>query len=133
MKQKPKITVVAALIWQDGKFLACRRPAHKSRPLLWEFVGGKVERGETKQQALVRECTEELAVTVRVGDEYIHTVHDYDDVTVDLTLFHAEITSGTPQMLEHVELSWVTPSQVDGLEFCPADAPILQQIKKDFC
>ena len=132
MQTKPKITVVAALIWQEGKFLVCRRPEGKARALLWEFVGGKVEPGETKQQALIRECMEELAITVNVGQEYYHVIHDYDDVTVDLTLFHATIAQGTPQKLEHAELRFVKPNQTDELEFCPADAPILQQIKNDF-
>lgn len=128
-----KITVVAALIWQEGKFLVCRRPEGKSRALLWEFVGGKVEKGETKQQALVRECMEELAISVEVGKQYCHLVHVYDDVTVDLTLFHAIITHGTPVLLEHAELRWITPNQTDELDFCPADTPILKKIKEDFC
>lgn len=59
--------VVAALIWDQNKFMICQRPAHKARGLLWEFVGGKVEPGESKEQALIRECREELAVTLRVG------------------------------------------------------------------
>lgn len=128
---KAKITVVAALICRDGKFLVCRRPANKSRALLWEFVGGKVEKGETKQQALARECMEELAVSVRVGKQYYHTTHEYDDVTVDLTLFCATITRGEPALIEHAELRWITPDQMDELIFCPADAPILQRIKSD--
>lgn len=133
MTKKAKITVVAALIWQGQKFLVCKRPAHKARALLWEFVGGKVEQKETKQQALMRECMEELAVTVEVGEEYYNVTHEYDDVTVELTLFHATITQGTPQLIEHAELRWITPAEVDELDFCPADTPILQQIKKDFC
>jgi len=128
---KPKITVVAALICKDGKFLVCRRPANKSRALLWEFVGGKVETGETKRQALARECMEELAIYVEVGGEYYHTTHEYDDVTVDLTLFCATITRGTPTLNEHVEMRWITPDQTDELDFCPADAPILQRLKAD--
>ena len=63
--------VVAALIWEGEKFMICQRPAHKARGLLWEFVGGKVEPGETKEQALIRECREELAVTLSVGDVFI--------------------------------------------------------------
>ena len=132
MKTKPKITVVAALIWQEQKFLVCRRPENKARALLWEFVGGKVEFGETKQQALARECMEELAISVTVGEQYYHVIHDYDDVTVDLTLFHATIAQGTPQKLEHADVRFITPQQIDELEFCPADKPILQRIKKDF-
>ena len=91
--------VVAALIWQGDRFLICRRPAHKARGLLWEFVGGKVEPGETKQQALIRECREELAVTVAVGEQFMELTHVYPDLTVHLTLFHASITDRTPQLL----------------------------------
>ena len=133
MSNKPTITVVAALIWQGDKLLACRRPAHKSRALLWEFVGGKVEAGESKRSALMRECMEELNVQVSVGQQYMRTLHEYDDVIVDLTLFHAEITSGVVQLLEHVEIRWIEPSRLDELDFCPADKPILQRIQRDFC
>lgn len=124
--------VVAALIRQNGRFLICRRPAHKTRGLLWEFVGGKVEPGETKQQALVRECREELAVTVQVDDVYMQVVHAYPDMTVELTLFHAAITAGEPQLLEHCEIAWITPDEIDSFDFCPADTAILSELKRDF-
>ena len=93
--------VVAALIWDRNRFLICQRPAHKARGLLWEYVGGKVEAGETKQEALIRECCEELGVTISVGDVFMDVVHEYPDITVHLTLFHAKITEGTIQLLEH--------------------------------
>ena len=83
--------VVAALIWDGDKFMICQRPAHKARGLLWEFVGGKVESGETKEQALIRECQEELAVTLEVGEMFMDVVHEYPDLTIHLTLFHARI------------------------------------------
>lgn len=86
--------VVAALIWDKDKFMICQRPAHKARALLWEFVGGKVEPGETKEQALVRECREELAVTLSVGEVFMEVIHEYPDLTVRLTLFHATIADG---------------------------------------
>lgn len=88
--------VVAPLIWDSGRFLICQRPAHKERGLLWEFVGGKVEPGETKEQALVRECQEELAVTLSVGDAFMDVVHEYPDIAVHSTLFHAAISAGVP-------------------------------------
>ena len=88
--------VVAALIWDQDKFMICQRPAHKARGLLWEFVGGKVEPGETKEQALIRECQEELAVTLDVGEVFMDVVHEYPDLTVHLTLFHSTIREGTP-------------------------------------
>lgn len=122
--------VVAALIWQGDRFLICRRPAHKARGLLWEFVGGKVEPGETKQQALIRECREELAVTVAVGEQFMELTHVYPDLTVHLTLFHASITEGTPQLLEHSEIRWIRVSEIDEYEFCPADEEILLRLKE---
>lgn len=122
--------VVAALIWRGDRFLACQRPAHKARGLLWEFVGGKVEPGESKEQALVRECREELAITVAPRDVFMEVNHEYPDMTVHLTLFNASITAGEPQMLEHNALRWITVDEIDELEFCPADTQILQQLKK---
>lgn len=124
-----KITqVVAALIWDGRRFMICQRPAHKARGLLWEFVGGKVEPGETKQQALVRECREELAVEIAVGEVFMEVVHAYPDITVELTLFHAAIARGIPQMLEHNDIRWITPQQIPQFDFCPADEEILKRI-----
>ena len=124
--------VVAALIWQNNRFLICRRPAHKTRGLLWEFVGGKVETGETKQQALMRECMEELAVKVRVDDVYMQLVHEYPDMTVELTLFNAAIVEGEPQLLEHSEIRYISVDEIDRFDFCPADVEILKKLKADF-
>ena len=122
------VEVVAALRWADNKFMICQRPAHKARALLWEFVGGKVEPGETKEQALVRECQEELAVTISVGDVFMEVTHEYPDITVHLTLFNATIGEGTPQKLEHNDIQWITPAQIPNYDFCPADEEILQKI-----
>ena len=124
-----KITeVVAALVWQGDTFMICQRPAHKARGLLWEFVGGKVEPGETKEQALIRECREELAVTLAVGDVFMDVVHEYPDLTVHLTLFNATIAEGKPVMLEHNDIRWITPSEIPNFDFCPADEEILAKI-----
>ena len=121
--------VVAALIWDQDKFMICQRPAHKARGLLWEFVGGKVEPGETKEQALIRECQEELAVTLDVGEVFMDVVHQYPDLTVHLTLFHATIREGTPQKLEHNDIRWITVDEIDQFAFCPADEEILRRLK----
>ena len=120
--------VVAALIWQGEKFMICQRPAHKARGLLWEFVGGKVEPGETKEQALIRECREELAVVLTVGDVFMDVMHEYPDLTVHLTLFHAVIAEGEPQKLEHNDIRWITPKEIPDYVFCPADVEILREI-----
>lgn len=122
--------VVAALIWNGNRFLACQRPDHKARGSLWEFVGGKVEPGETPQEALVRECREELAVTISVGAVFMEIVHEYTDLTVHLTLFHAAITEGLPQKLEHKDIRWITVGEIDQYPFCPADEVILHKLKE---
>ncbi len=124
--------VVAALIWQGERFLACQRPPHKARGMLWEFVGGKVEPGETKEQALIRECREELAVTVRVGEVFLELTHEYPDLTVHLTLFHAGIAAGTPKLLEHQALRWFTVEEMDQYPFCPADQAFLARLREQY-
>ena len=113
--------VVAALIWNGNKFLACQRPANKARGLLWEFVGGKVEQGETKEAA---------RITVAVGAVFMEVVHEYPDLTVHLTLFHAKIAEGEPQKLEHHDIRWITTKEIDAYPFCPADVEILKKLKK---
>lgn len=123
--------VVAALIWQGERFMICQRPAHKSRGMLWEFVGGKVEPGESKEQALVRECREELAVEVAVGDIFLEVTHTYPDITVHLTLFHASIVQGVPQKLEHNDIRYITVDEIPKYEFCPADEVILQKLRQE--
>ena len=123
------VEVVAALIWDDDKFMICQRPARKARALLWEFVGGKVESGETKEQALIRECREELNVLLSVGDIFMEVIHEYPDITVHLTLFNATIAEGEPQKLEHNDIRWITPNEIPNYKFCPADEEILKKIK----
>ena len=120
--------VAAALIWNGDKFMICQRPAHKSNALLWEFVGGKLEKGETKEDALIRECMEELGITVAVGEEFFDIVHTYPDITVHLTLFNATIADGTPKLLEHNDIRWITPEEIPQYRFCKADDEILKRI-----
>lgn len=126
-----KITeVVAALIWEGERFLICQRPAHKARGLLWEFVGGKVEPGEPQARALIRECRKELGIALAVGDAFMDAVHEYSDLTVHLTLFHATIADGIPQKLEHNDIRWITVDEISQYTFCPADEAILIKLKK---
>ena len=122
--------VVAALIWDKNRFMICQRPAHKARGLLWEFAGGKVEPGETKEQALIRECREELAVTLNIGQVFMDVIHQYPDLCVHLTLFNAVIREGIPKKLEHKDIRWITANEIDKYEFCPADRVVLNRIKQ---
>lgn len=126
------VEVVAALIWDGDRFLICQRPAHKARGLLWEFVGGKVEPGETMEAALIRECREELDITVDVGEIFTQVIHEYPDIHIRLSLFHCTIAEGTPALLEHNDLKWIHPSQIPRFEFCPADKDILALIRDTY-
>ena len=126
------VDVVAALIRDGERFMICQRPAHKARGLLWEFVGGKVEPGETGPEALVRECREELGITVAVHDIFMEVTHVYPDISIRLTLFNATVAEGTPRLLEHNDLRWISPGEIDDYDFCPADEEILKQIKIKF-
>jgi len=123
------IEVVAALIRDKDKFMICQRPADKARPLLWEFVGGKVEDGETKEQALIRECREELTVTLSVGDVFMDVVHEYPEIIIHLTLFNATIAEGIPESREHNDIRWITVDEISEYDFCPADEEILAAIR----
>lgn len=124
--------VVAALIWKNDRFMICRRPPHKTRGLLWEFVGGKTEPGESPEEALRRECKEELDVTIEVLDLFMEVVHAYPDMTVHLSLYNAKIMHGTPKMLEHCDIKWIHPSEIPNYDFCPADTEILEKLMETF-
>ena len=89
-------------------------------------------RRETRQQALIRECREELAITVSVKDIFMEVTHQYPDMAVHLTLFHASVISGAPQLLEHHALRWITAAEIPQYNFCPADRPILQQLQEQY-
>ena len=124
--------VVAALIWRGDRFMACQRPAHKTRGLMWEFVGGKLEPGETREEALRRECMEELGVAVEADELFTELVHEYPDLTIRLSLFCAHIVSGEPKLLEHNDIRWITVDEIDDYVFCPADDSILREIKRRY-
>lgn len=130
MEEKKAIEVVAALIWRGDRFLACQRPPEKARGLLWEFLGGKVENGESGEQALVRECFEELGVTVAVRGVFMDVTHEYPDLIVHLTLYEAEIAQGEPQKLEHHDIRWITADEISRYDFCPADQVFCREIKR---
>ena len=97
---------------------------------MWELVGGKVEPGETKEQALIRECQEELGVALSVSSVFMDVVHEYPDITVRLTLFNSTIEEGALQRLEHNDIKWITVDEIDNYDFCPADTAVLKKLKE---
>jgi len=123
------IEVVGGIIRRDGKCLLGRRPLGKAQGGLWEFIGGKIEPGETPEQALARECREEIALDI--VNEKIRTsvTHTYPEKTIHLTLIDCEPAPGSePTALEHAELGWFTPEEMWSLDFCPADAELVQEM-----
>ena len=105
------LEVAAAMLMRGQTVLLCRRPAGKARALQWEFPGGKLEPGETGEQALARECREELGAEVRVGPRVDELVFNYPDLSVHLTLYQAEPLT-EPRALEHSALEWAAPSEL---------------------
>ena len=125
------VDVVAALIRDGERFLICKRPAHKARALMWEFPGGKVEAGESPQDALIRECMEELDITLDVGGLYMQVTHEYPDIQIRLALYEAVIASGQLRGKEHEALCWILPREIPDFEFCPADVDIIDRIRRE--
>ena len=129
-QEKAMVEVVGAFIRDNDRFLICQRPPNKGSALLWEFVGGKVENGESHSEALIRECTEELSIKIDVGDMIAETVYKYSDITVHLSVFEASVIEGAIRALEHNDIRWIKAEQIDEFDFCPADIPILETVKQ---
>jgi len=121
-----RVRVVAALIERGGTVLVQQRPPGKSRALLWEFPGGKVEPGERDEEALARECEEELGVSVDVAERLWSITHEYADLAVELVLYRARMAEdAAPQPHEAHQLAWVERARLPSLPFCEADVPLL--------
>jgi 8-oxo-dGTP diphosphatase len=118
---RSKIRVVGAMIEQGGKYLITQRPATATLPNLWEFPGGKVERGETDQAALARELEEEMGIGVEVADRVIHVEHAYESYDIDFCVYRCRLVRGPLRHLRVADHRWVRPEELDGYEFPPAD------------
>lgn len=128
MNDKCIVEVVGAIIKDGGRYLVGQRAAHKAQGGMWEFMGGKIEQGETPEQALARECREEL--NLEIEDECIidSVVHEYPEKTIRLTLISCSPKSGSiPKALEHQQIRWVTREEMDGLPFASADRDLIQK------
>lgn len=120
------LEVTAAIIRQNGKILICQRPADKNCGLLWEFPGGKIEAGEAGEQCIIRECQEELGVTLNVERELTDITFEYPDRIVHLHFYLCDIEAGAPEKKEHNAIAWIAPDEVDKYDFCPADKEMLK-------
>ena len=122
--------VVAALIWQGDRFLICQRPAHKARGLLWEFVGGKIEPGETPEEAIVREIHEELGAIIAVDGHLVTIDHDYETFHLHMACFLAHVSEGALELHEHSSARWVDSETIDSLDWLPADLKVVKAVKE---
>ncbi|WP_404436940.1 (deoxy)nucleoside triphosphate pyrophosphohydrolase [Microbacterium aerolatum] len=128
---KKQINVVGAVVVRDGTVLSAQRSQSMSLPGLWEFPGGKIEKGETPQEALAREMQEELLCDVEIGAHVETTAHEYDFGIVTLTTFYATLTNGEPQLTEHAEIRWIPAAELRTVDWAPADVPAVDRIMSD--
>ena len=128
MAMEPIVEVVGAIIKDGDRYLVGQRAANKAQGGLWEFMGGKIEPGETPERALARECREELDLEIENERIIDSVVHEYPEKTIRLTLIECTPKSGSvPRPIEHQDIRWVTREEMDGLPFAPADRDLIQK------
>ena len=127
-KIKPHLKVVAAVIRDGGRVLAVRRPEGKPQAGFWEFPGGKIEAGETPEQALARELDEELGILPTRFAFWLQKDHDYDAFSVTLLFFLVDAIDGVPASREGQALEWMDSGRARSANFLPADSDIVQQL-----
>lgn len=123
---KKIINVVAAAIEKDGKFFCAQRPEGKSLGGFWEFPGGKLEEGESPEQALIREIKEELNSKIQIISYINEASYDYDFGSVVMKTYHAELISGNLELLEHQNSTWLAPHELSTINWAPVDRPAVR-------
>ena len=128
MNDKRIIEVVGAIIKDGDRYLVGQRAVNKAQGGLWEFMGGKIEPGETPEQALARECREELGLEIESECIIDSVIHEYPEKTIRLTLISCSPKTGSiPKALEHQQIRWVTREEMDALDFAPADRELIRK------
>ena len=125
------LEVVGAVIVNDNKILAAKRPLGKNLGGYWEFPGGKIEKGEKPEEALKREIQEELGCEIVVGDFIVREVYSYDFGDIALSTFYCSLVDEEPIAKEHQELRWLSVEQLDDVKWAPADFATLNILKSE--
>lgn len=129
---KKHVYVVAGAIIKNNKVFSAQRGNKGKTAYKWEFPGGKIDPGETPEEALHRELIEELSINVKVHELITSIVDKYDDVVLHIDTYRCELISGEPTLSEHIAMSWSNKNELDKLTFSPADKPTLDKIKKEY-
>ena len=129
---KRTLQVVGAIIVKDGRILAVKRGENKNKAVAYkyEFAGGKIEQGESPQQALKRELLEEMNYDIQVGEKFMEVTYEYDDVFVNLQTYLCSPLSDTYTLNEHIDSKWLLPSELFSVEWAPADVSIIRALSK---
>ena len=126
---KKTVHVVGAIIEnEDGEILCALRGPEMTLPNYWEFPGGKIEEGESKEEALIREIDEELGCRIKVLKHVDDTTYEYEKVIVRLETFLSRIIEGVPEVSEHAEIKWVPRKELKTLNWAPADIPAIEKL-----
>lgn len=121
------IHVSCAIIKHKGKILICQRSPRMKLPLKWEFPGGKIEKGESKEACLIREIKEELDIEIAVQSGLQMVSYEYEDFSICLYPFLATLDSGEPKAIEHAQLKWVSSDELLNYDWAAADIPIVEE------
>lgn len=127
---KKDIHVVGAVIIEDEKIMCAQRGPARSLPYKWEFPGGKIEIGESAQEALIREINEEMHCQIEIGKQVEHTVYEYDFGIVHLTTYFCKLLNAIPILTEHVSIKWLFPHELKSLDWAPADIPAIERLSR---
>jgi 8-oxo-dGTP diphosphatase len=125
------IDVVAAILQNNNKeILIAKRKQGKSQGGLWEFPGGKVEKGERPEESLMRELIEEMSIEIEVDKYFAENIHHYESISIRLIAFKGRITKGKIELKDHDEYAWVSIEKLINFQFAPADIPIVKKLIK---
>ena len=130
--EKRQVYVVAGAIIKDNKVFAAQRGNKGETKFKFEFPGGKLEPGETPEQALARELREELKIEVEVHELITSIIDEYPTQVLHIDTYRCTLISGTPTLTEHIAMAWSTKDELDNLTFSKADDPTLEKIKREY-